>query len=118
MVIKSWLIVKLLTLFHFGEAVGVTVPPFIFILPNQENERQIINHEQIHLSQARDYWYLGFYGIYTYYNIIGMFKYQSMEDAYFNNPLEVEAYENETDYDYIYLRKPYSHLNYLDINEY
>jgi hypothetical protein len=116
MVIKSWLLVKLFTIFHFGEAVGVTAPPFIFIIPNQENERQIINHEQIHMNQASDYWYVGFYFVYSYYIIKGYLRYNNREDAYYSNPFESEAYENETDYDYIYLRKPYSHLNYLDTN--
>lgn len=58
----------------------------------------IINHERIHLLQANSFKtkYLGFYTLYIWFWIKGLFKY-GWNQSYYAIPFEREAYANERD---------------------
>lgn len=56
----------------------------------------------------KELWYVGFYLVYLYFWIKGLFKYKSFNKAYKNNPLEIEAYTNDDNVNYIYLRERYA----------
>lgn len=63
----------------------------------------VLNHERIHTIQANRYktkW-LAFYIIYLYHWIINLFRYNfNNTAAYYSIPFEIEAFKNETNFDY------------------
>lgn len=63
----------------------------------------VLNHERIHTIQANRYrtkW-LAFYTIYLYHWVINLFKYNfNNAAAYYSIPFEIEAFENETNFNY------------------
>lgn len=63
----------------------------------------VLNHERIHTIQANKYrtkW-LAFYTIYLYHWVINLFKYNFNDTIAYNCiPFEIEAFENETNFNY------------------
>jgi hypothetical protein len=53
-----------------------------------------INHEEIHTMQIKKYYYICFYVMYLYYWVVNGFNYMKI-------PFEIEAYENETNLNYL-----------------
>ena len=70
---------------------------------NTEYGKRMVNHERIHMLQAESFKtrYFGFYLVYLWYWIIGLFKFGVKENAsYYNIPFEREAYKNEQNFEY------------------
>lgn len=63
----------------------------------------VLNHERIHTIQANRYrtkW-LTFYTVYLYHWVINLFKYRFNNTIAYNCiPFEIEAMENETNFNY------------------
>ena len=72
--------------------------PLIAIVKDK-NDKVVINHEEIHIQQQMELFYVGFILLYLFYH----WKY-----GYDNNPFEVECNENERDLSYIHKRLRYS----------
>lgn len=65
--------------------------------------KQTINHERIHILQAKSFklGYFSFYILYLWYWIIGLFKYGVKENkSYYNIPFEREAFANDNNPNY------------------
>jgi hypothetical protein len=64
--------------------------------------RKLINHEEIHKAQAKDFggWII-FYIVYLYCWVRNLFKYGFTKEAYYKIPFEIEAYANEGDFEYL-----------------
>lgn len=70
---------------------------------NTRDGKVMINHERIHMLQARSFKlrYFTFYLIYLWYWFIGLWKYSFNSDlSYYNIPFEKEAYNNERNFSY------------------
>jgi hypothetical protein len=68
--------------------------------PNQKT----INHEKIHFAQQKELLILGFLLLYIIFHFIY---------GYHKNPFEIEAYKNDSNFDYLENRKIFSWLKYL-----
>jgi|SRR5690606_3309739 len=63
---------------------AITLPPFGMFFSKGNFVESTIKHELVHWEQYKRFGLLGFYMLYGYYTL----KY-----GYWNNPLELEAYE-------------------------
>lgn len=79
---------------------------------------RMINHESIHTAQMKEMLWIFFYLWYIIEWFIKLFKYGDSNedgrgDAYHNISFEREAYDNETNQQYLNSRKHYSWWYYL-----
>lgn len=79
---------------------------------------RMINHESIHTAQMKEMLWIFFYLWYIIEWFIKLFKYSDSNedgrgDAYHNISFEREAYDNETNQQYLSSRKHYSWWYYL-----
>lgn len=90
-----------------GFAIGITIWPFILIVPKHRGNKVLLNHEKIHLEQQKELWIFGFLYLYVYHYlknlVIGFFKGKGWNHkwAYRQIPFEKEAYDNEEDLAYL-----------------
>ena len=89
---------------------AITLWPFI-IGRNKLNE-QTLNHEKIHIKQQQELLLVGFYLLYIYYWLKGVWIYRDFYIAYHSIPFEQEAYDYETDMGYLKSRKRFTWWNY------
>jgi hypothetical protein len=78
---------------------AMTVYPFVFhkdVTPSPVT----INHENIHLQQIAKVGVLKFYFLYLYHYLRNLIKYKNHDLAYLNIPYEVEAYDNQENFEY------------------
>ncbi len=87
------------------EISAITLGPFI--LSRDEMSDRTKNHEKIHWEQYKETLILGFLFLYAAYYLIGWLKYKNGNTSYFRIPFEQEAYEHDSNLDYIKVRKRY-----------
>ena len=73
---------------------------------------RIINHEGIHSRQIFELVILPFYILYVLEWIIKLILYRDFYQAYQNISFEREAYQNESDLNYLKRRKPFNFIRY------
>jgi hypothetical protein len=83
---------------------AIAIFPFIFIRKERRDDQKLINHERIHIRQQIELLFVGF--ILIYY-IEMLFK------GYRNISFEKEAYENETNLNYLKGKSFWSFSNYF-----
>jgi hypothetical protein len=94
--------------------VGITLWPFIFIKNRKLiNNKELVNHERIHLRQQVELLVLPFYLWYTAEYIVRLILYRNAKKAYRNICFEREAYANEKDTSYLKTRKFWNFLRYI-----
>lgn len=69
---------------------------------------RIIRHEQIHLKQQTELWFVGFLILYAFFFIQGLLKWRNTSKAYRQNPFEVEAYLRHRDVGYMKYRPKFN----------
>ena len=100
----------------FLPATGMAIFPFIFIkYKGLKHNKQIINHEQIHLRQQIELLVLPFYIIYILHYLVNLLRYRNHDKAYRNIVFEREAYSNESDLMYLKTRRFSSWINYFQL---
>jgi hypothetical protein len=110
-IIQSKILVKFIT-FNFARA--ITLFPFILLKDkNLKNDEIIINHEKIHIRQQMELLIIPFYLMYIIEFLIKYLKYKSRYRAYMNISFEKEAFENESNKDYLKSRKFYGFIKYF-----
>ncbi|RBQ05914.1 hypothetical protein DRW42_15410 [Pedobacter miscanthi] len=76
--------------------------PFILLKSKSfKKDPEIINHEKIHLRQQLELLVFPFYFLYFFNYLINLFKYKNHDRAYRNIIFEREAYDHETDLNYL-----------------
>ena len=88
----------------FIQIEAITLYPYI--ISRGEMNEKTLNHESIHIRQQEELAIVGFYILYVGYWLKN--KIASKMDnsqAYYNIPFEREAYMNESDPDYLSVRK-------------
>ena len=83
----------------FGRFKAITLWPFIFVKKGNRFNEVDLNHEKIHGKQQLELALIGFYLIYFIEWVAKGYRYVSFER---------EAYNNETNLDYLKNRKHYS----------
>ena len=100
--------------FSFGKAQAITIFPFIFLKHTSDRANKVlINHERIHLIQAIELLILPFYILYLLEFIVRLIQYKNFTRAYLNISLEREAYEHESNLEYLKTRKLYNFTKYI-----
>lgn len=100
----------------FIEIWAITLYPFIFC--EEEMDPFTLNHERIHFQQQKELWIVGFYVLYVYYWLKGKLKYKMNDrQAYLNIPFEIEAYSNDTDFEYLDSRPKHNWRKYKKFSE-
>ena len=95
--------------------IGLTVWPFVFVKEEQlKNDAVLINHEAIHLRQQLELLIFPFFIWYTLEFLWKLLLYKDRYLAYKNISFEREAYDNESDLNYLNTRKWYYFIHYLN----
>jgi len=93
---------------------GIALFPFIFIRKPEDKQNNIlINHEKIHLRQQMELLVIFFYIFYVLEYYYWLFKLKNKDMAYRRISFEREAYENESDLDYLKKRKLWNFRKYV-----
>ncbi|AOW20393.1 hypothetical protein [Urechidicola croceus] len=94
--------------------VGLTIFPFIF-LKNKDlkGNRTLVNHEKIHLKQQLELLWVPFFLWYSVEFLIKLIIYKNWHEAYRNISFEKEAYQNESNFNYLNQRKLFAFLKLL-----
>ncbi|WP_412466695.1 hypothetical protein [Pedobacter sp. KLB.chiD] len=83
-------------------AAGMAIFPFILLKSARlKNDQEIINHEKIHLRQQLELLIFPFYILYLINYLINIIRYKEHDLAYRNIVFEKEAYQHETDLNYL-----------------
>lgn len=100
--------------FSLGTAIGITIFPFIFVYKKDLLEdKELINHEQIHFRQAIEMLILPFYIWYFIEFLVRFLQYKNWNLAYRHISFEREAYSQDADLEYLSKRKFWSFLHYF-----
>lgn len=90
----------------FLPATGMALFPFILLKDARlKKDKQIINHEKIHLRQQLELLIVPFYMLYLLNYLVNLIVYQNHHRAYLNIVFEREAYKTDADMDYLKKRK-------------
>ena len=107
MIIQSkWLFDKVLK----GYA-GIMILGFLFV--KNSDDKELINHEKIHIRQMFEILIIGFYIWYCIEFVFRLVQYRNLKDAYKNISFEREAYRHEMNFNYLRDRKFFRFLKYL-----
>ncbi len=92
---------------------GISIFPFI-ILERKEikEDKTFVQHEMIHIRQQMELILILFIILYYLEFLILFIKYGNLQQAYRNISFEREAYENESNYNYLKTRKWFSFIKY------
>ena len=85
------------------EVNAINIGPFIFC--RGELSRETLQHETIHFKQQLELLFVFQWILYGLFYVIGRITQGSWKMAYYSNPFEVEAYENESVPGYLNKRK-------------
>lgn len=93
---------------------GITLYPFV-LLKNSEDKKNLIllNHERIHLRQQLELLIVFFYFWYLAEYLYYLVKFTNSSIAYHRISFEREAYQNETNLDYLIKRRMWRFLTYI-----
>lgn len=83
-------------------ALGLALFPFILLKSAAlKNDKIILNHEKIHLRQQLELLILPFYLLYFLHYLINVLRYKNHHQAYLKIIFEREAYQHETNLNYL-----------------
>lgn len=85
----------------------------LFVRNNSKLSSTDINHEEIHTEQYKELLWLGFPIIYCIEYLIRLIINKSFHKAYRNISFEQEAYDNQSNLDYIKTRKHFTWIKYF-----
>ena len=96
----------------FFPVTAITIGPVIFIRRGYGTDLRLLIHEEIHVRQGCELFFVGFWFLYLYYWLRNLWALGDAEEAYRAIPFEREAYANETQLDYLRTRRPHSWKQY------
>ena len=98
----------------FLPATGMALFPFILLKDVRlKKDKQIINHEQIHLRQQLELLIVPFYLLYLLNYLVNLIVYRNHHRAYLNIVFEREAYKKDADTDYRKKRKLWAFVHFF-----
>lgn len=90
---------------------AITLGPLVF--SRGEMSATTRNHEAIHWEQYKETLIVGFLLMYGIFYLIGLIRYRSGPEAYYNIPFEREAYANHEDQEYVKYRTWWEWVRYI-----
>lgn len=98
----------------FLPVAGMAIFPFVLVKYSKlKHDRQIINHELIHLRQQIELLIIPFFILYILNYLINLPRYKNHDQAYRNIVFEREAYGNDSNYTYLKHRPFCSWIKYF-----
>ena len=94
----------------FIDVYAITLFPFI--ISKEKMDETTLNHEKIHIEQQKELLVVFFYLLYAYYFIENYWFFRDTHAAYMMIPFEREAYEYDSDLNYISNRKRFRWLHF------
>ncbi|MBP1838125.1 hypothetical protein [Formosa algae] len=95
---------------------GLTLYPFVILkYATLKSNRELINHERIHLKQQLELLIFPFYVLYGIEFLVRLVQYKNGHKAYRNISFEREAYINEKDLNYLESRSWFSFFKYYKL---
>jgi len=92
----------------------MTIWPFIFIKDkNHRLDSVLMNHEKIHLRQQIEFLWAPFFMWYLLEFLLKLLLFKNWDKAYRNISFEREAYQNESNPNYLTNRKLWAFWKYL-----
>ena len=85
---------------------AITIGPFVFSRGTMSDVTK--NHEAIHWQQYIDCGIIGFVILYYLFYAINLIRYRDGQTAYYMIPFEKEAYDNDSNLDYLDTRKRFA----------
>lgn len=105
-VAASWLFTK-----NFR---GLAIFPFIILKENSlKSNSTLINHEKIHIRQQLELLWVIFFIWYGIEFLVRLIQFKNAYEAYQNISFEKEAYQNDTNLNYLKQRKFWKFAQYL-----
>ncbi|XCF07316.1 hypothetical protein ABI125_05525 [Tamlana crocina] len=93
---------------------GMAIFPFVFLKSKGlKGDKQLLNHENIHLRQQLELLVIPFYVCYILEFLIRLVQFKNWQEAYRNISFEREAFANENRLDYLKNRPFWAFLKYL-----
>ncbi|MFN3756703.1 MAG: hypothetical protein ACK4RM_07095 [Flavobacterium sp.] len=93
---------------------GWVLFPFVLLRERKLLKNPVfMNHERIHLRQQLELLVLPFFIWYGIEYIFRLIQYRNRYQAYLNISFEMEAYKNETAFDYLGQRRFFSFIKYF-----
>jgi len=78
------------------KCLGIVIFPFVFFAETREKtSATTVKHELTHVEQVRRHGVLLFYVLYHLYLLESYMRLGNYQDAYMDNPFEIEAYATE-----------------------
>lgn len=84
----------------------------LFVRKGYTVDDKTLNHEEIHTAQMKELLYIFFYFLYVFEFIVHLVRECKWHKAYRSISFEKEAYENESNMDYLSTRKHYAWFKY------
>ena len=85
---------------------------FIFVWSRSTMSETTKRHETIHFKQQLEMLFVFQWILYGYFHLRGLLLGLKGSDAYYQNPFELEAYDNESNENYLSERKLYAWVKY------
>ncbi|MFC4722307.1 hypothetical protein ACFO5O_08240 [Geojedonia litorea] len=93
---------------------AITIFPFVFVKHKLlMSDKNLINHERIHLKQQLELLILPFFIWYSLEFLLRLALYKNWNLAYKNIAFEREAYQNESNQEYLNSRTFWGFIKYL-----
>ena len=85
----------------------------IWVVCRGEMSEKTKNHETIHYRQQLEMLFIFQWVMYGLFHIVGLIRHRDGTIAYYENPFEREAYDNDQDLEYLQNRKHYAWVRYI-----
>lgn len=110
---KAWIFEdsKLVRIVFWSKPNAVTLGPCIFM--REKAHPSLLRHELIHVMQARELLWLGFFIAYILFALVGALRTLSMTKGTLHNPFEQEGYRHATEVGYLHTRARYNWRRYV-----
>lgn len=93
---------------------GLTLFPFVILRDFLDKENKVLlNHEKIHIRQQLELLILPFFLLYFLEYLIRLLQFKDRNKAYRNISFEREAYQNESNLDYLQTRSFWNFRKYI-----
>jgi len=108
-----WISPGFIKYFTPKRVIGISIFPFIILGETAlKEDTTFLNHELIHIYQQKELLLIFFILLYYIEFLILLVRYKDCQKAYRLISFEQEAYENETNYNYLKTRKWFSFIKY------
>lgn len=85
----------------------------IFVWCRGEMSEKTKRHETIHFQQQLELFFVFQWILYGFFWLVSYAKTRNGKDAYYNNPFELEAYDNDKKEDYLEVRPRFAWVKYV-----